>query len=126
MGVVFKIRNYEDILAVTRYLDNELKNVTKEKNEVLYKVEISIADQNITETNLDGKIAKYKIDRKKLYELMNTYCNSNYNEFARALNVYPSHIHKYMVKGEGGGVKITGAILMFCASHNLNFYDYLV
>jgi|GEM_PF-282711 hypothetical protein len=65
------------------------------------------------------------IDSVKLEELMNTFCNGNYNRFSRELGVDPSHLFRFIKTGGGGGKKMLGALITFCKSKDLNFEDYI-
>lgn len=64
-------------------------------------------------------------NRDKAYELMKTYCADNYNRFARELGVDPSHLHRFLTTGVGGGKKLVGAIMKFCIQKQLNFEEYI-
>ncbi len=64
-----------------------------------------------------------KVNRNKVYELMNKYCAGNYNRFGRELGVDPAHLHRFLKTGVGGGKKIVFGILKFCKSKNLDFSD---
>lgn len=66
-----------------------------------------------------------KVNREKLSSLMVTYCNGNYNKFARELEVDPSHLYRFMNTGVGGGKKLIGAVMKFCMKHGLNFKEYI-
>ena len=57
--------------------------------------------------------------------LMVTYCEGNYNRFARELGLSPSQIHRYLSTGVGGGKKFIGAIINFCRAKGLDFEDYI-
>ena len=66
-----------------------------------------------------------QLNRDKVIELMNKYYGGNYNRFSRKLQVDPSHLHRYLKTGIGGGKKIVGAIIKFCKENGLNFEDYI-
>lgn len=66
-----------------------------------------------------------EVDRGKVNQMMMTYCNGNYNRFARELGVDPSHLYKFINSGVGGGKKLVGAIMKFCVSKGLSFEDYV-
>lgn len=66
-----------------------------------------------------------KANRNKVFELMNTYCDGNYNRFGRELQLDPSHLYRFLNTGVGGGKKLVGAIIRFCKENNLNFEDYI-
>jgi hypothetical protein len=65
------------------------------------------------------------VKRQKLVELMETYFSGNYNRFARELEVDPSHLHRFINSGIGGGKKIAGATIKFCKHNGLNFEEYV-
>ena len=64
-------------------------------------------------------------NRNKVIELMNKYCSGNYNRFSRELKVDPSHLHRFLKTGIGGGKKLVGAIIKFCKENGLNFEEYI-
>lgn len=64
-------------------------------------------------------------NREKIRQLMQDYCNGNYNRFAREMGVDPSHIHRFITTGVGGGKKLISGIIKFCNDKKLNFNDYL-
>ena len=64
-------------------------------------------------------------NRDKVIELMNKYCGGNYNRFSRELKVDPSHLHRFLKTGIGGGKKLVGAIIKFCKENGLNFEEYI-
>jgi hypothetical protein len=66
-----------------------------------------------------------KIRQDKANELLHTYCAGNYNRFGRELGIDPSHVHRYLTTGIGGGRKLTGAIMKFSIDKGLNFQDYI-
>lgn len=66
-----------------------------------------------------------KGNREKTMELMQTYCEGNYNRFARELEVDPSHLHRFITTGVGGGKKLVGAVIRFCKLKSLNFEEYI-
>ncbi|HHV98308.1 MAG TPA: hypothetical protein GXX36_01840 [Clostridiaceae bacterium] len=66
-----------------------------------------------------------KIKRQKVMELMDTYCNGNYNRFGRELGIDPSHLYRFINKGIGGGKKLAGAVIKFCKVNSLDFEDYI-
>ncbi|MCX8129054.1 MAG: hypothetical protein N3I35_03020 [Clostridia bacterium] len=68
---------------------------------------------------------KVVVKRQKLAELMETYFSGNYNRFARELDVDPSHLHRFINSGIGGGKKIVGATIRFCKSNGLNYEEYI-
>lgn len=65
------------------------------------------------------------LNREKVSGLMNTYCNGNYNRFARELGVDPSHLYRYLNTGIGGGKKIIGSVLKFCKENQLKYEEYI-
>jgi len=67
-----------------------------------------------------------EINREKLMELMNQYCNGNYNRFGRELNIDPSHLYRFLKTGVGGGKKLAGAVIRFCKSKNLDYEQYFI
>lgn len=66
-----------------------------------------------------------EINRKKIFDLMNTHCAGNYNRFARELGVDPSHLYRFLNTGVGGGKKIVISIIKFCKNNGLNFDEYI-
>ncbi len=66
-----------------------------------------------------------KAKREKVAELMSIYCEGNYNRFARELSIDPSHLHRFITTGVGGGKKLVGAIIKFCKEKELNFEEYI-
>ena len=66
-----------------------------------------------------------RVNRLKVEELMSTYCSGNYNRFARELEIDPSHLHRFITTGVGGGKKLLGAIMKFCKLKGLNFEEYI-
>jgi hypothetical protein len=66
-----------------------------------------------------------KLKREKLVDLMQIYCRGNYYQFARELNVDPSHIYRFIKTGVGGGSKIIGSIMKFCKKNKLDFDEYI-
>lgn len=65
-----------------------------------------------------------EIKRDKVMELMKTYCEGNYNRFAREMGVDPAHLHRFLNTGVGGGKKIISGIIKFCREKNINEFDY--
>jgi hypothetical protein len=65
-----------------------------------------------------------RLNREKLFELMDKYYDGNYNLFSRELNVDTSHLHRFLNKGIGGGIKLSGSVIRFCKDHQLPFEDY--
>lgn len=66
-----------------------------------------------------------RVNRVKVAELMTTYCSGNYNRFARELEIDPSHLHRFITTGVGGGKKLLGSIMKFTKEKGLNFEDYI-
>lgn len=66
-----------------------------------------------------------KANREKTMKLMQSYCEGNYNRFARELGLDPSHLHRFITTGVGGGKKLVGAIIRFCKLKKLNFEEYI-
>lgn len=66
-----------------------------------------------------------KAKREKITELMSIYCEGNYNRFARELKIDPSHLHRFVTTGVGGGKKLVGAIIRFSREKGLNFEEYI-
>jgi hypothetical protein len=54
-----------------------------------------------------------KLKTDKVYELMNTHYKGNYTQFAKAIELDPSHIHRFLRLGIGGGKKVIGAVMRF-------------
>lgn len=72
-----------------------------------------------------GSWSRLRANQNKIFELMNIYCNGNYNRFGRELKVDPSHLHRFINTGVGGGKKLVGAIIKFCKEKELDFEDYI-
>ncbi len=68
---------------------------------------------------------KPQISSEKISELMKRFCGGNYNRFARELGVDPSHLHRFLKTGAGGGKKVIFGIAKFCKEKEVDFYDYL-
>lgn len=66
-----------------------------------------------------------RLNREKVAQLMAVYCGGNYNRFGRELGIDPSHLHRFLTSGIGGGKKLIGAVMIFCKKNKLNFEDYL-
>ncbi len=66
-----------------------------------------------------------KLDREKIYELMNKYCQGNYNRFGREMGVDPAHLHRFIKTGVGGGKKVVFGIIKFCNERRLDINDYI-
>lgn len=66
-----------------------------------------------------------EIKRSGLFDLMNRYCQGNYNRFAKELGIDPSHLYRFMNSGIGGGKKVLGALMKFCREKDLNFEEYI-
>lgn len=66
-----------------------------------------------------------KAIREKVAELMTTYCEGNYNRFARELGIDPSHLHRFITSDVGGGKKLVGSVIKYCQKNGLNFEDYI-
>lgn len=64
------------------------------------------------------------LNREKLKELMETYCN-NYNRFAREMGVDPSHLYRFLNTGVGGGTKLIGGVIKFCKAKQLKYEEYI-
>lgn len=64
-------------------------------------------------------------NREKTRRLLNEYYGGNYNKFAKELELDPSHLHRFLTEGVGGGKKLIGAIIKFCNNKKLNFIDYV-
>jgi hypothetical protein len=63
--------------------------------------------------------------KDKVSELMQNYCDGNYNRFARELDVDVSQLYRFIKTGVGGGSKVIGGVIKFCKVKNLNFEDYI-
>ena len=66
-----------------------------------------------------------KLIRENVTELLNNYCNGNYNRFAREMGVDPSHIFRFLNTGVGGGTKLISGVVKFCKDKQLKFEDYI-
>ena len=64
-------------------------------------------------------------NRDKITQLMSIYCAGNYNRFGRELGLSPSHLHRYLNTGVGGGKKLAGAVIKFCKQKGLDFEEYI-
>jgi hypothetical protein len=67
-----------------------------------------------------------KLNIANVYSLMQDRFNGNYNAFARTLGVDPSHIHRVLVDGVGGGNKIIGAIIKYCKGNGIDYNTYII
>lgn len=76
------------------------------------------------EINEGGYILE--INKNKIRELMNNYCNGNYTAFARALNLNVAHVYRTLNNSSSkAGGKFLGAIISFCEKHKLNYKEYI-
>lgn len=67
-----------------------------------------------------------EVNKKKIQYLMNKYCNGNYNEFARQLNLNVAHVHRTLNNPRSkAGPKFLGAIIKFCEKNNLDYKEYI-
>ncbi|MCX7923762.1 MAG: hypothetical protein N3B21_17395 [Clostridia bacterium] len=66
-----------------------------------------------------------KVNREKIKQLIDTYCEGNYARFAREVDIDTSHLHRFVNKGIGGGKKVLGGVMRFCKDKNINFEDYI-
>lgn len=67
---------------------------------------------------------KKRINREKLFDLMNTRCQGNYNKFSRELGVDPAHLYRFLNTGIGGGKKLIFALMEYCDSRNISFKQF--
>lgn len=65
------------------------------------------------------------LKKDKINELMSTYCNGNYNRFARELGIDPSQLYRFINTGIGGGKKVAGAVIKFCKERSIDFEEYI-
>ncbi len=65
-----------------------------------------------------------RINREKMFELMERHCQGNYNRFGRKLGIDPSHLYRFLNTGVGGGKKMIFALMEYCDHHNLNFTQF--
>lgn len=66
-----------------------------------------------------------KLKRDSVKELMKKYYDGNYNRFAREIGVDPTHLHRFLKTGIGGGAKLIGSVMKFCKDRQLNFEEYV-
>jgi hypothetical protein len=62
----------------------------------------------------------------KLRSLADIYAKGNVNEFARQMQVDPSHLWRVMQTGNSGGKKMIGAVIKFCKEKGLDCWEYIV
>lgn len=67
-----------------------------------------------------------KLNIPNVYNLMQERFNGNFNAFARALGVDPSHIHRVLTDGVGGGKKIIGAVIKYCKEASIDFSPFVI
>jgi hypothetical protein len=72
------------------------------------------------------EVARMKLNRGKVRELMNNTCYGSYAEFGRMLGIDIAHIHKYLTSEIGGGKKVCTAVMKYCRDHGLNVYDFFI
>lgn len=65
------------------------------------------------------------INREKTVAFMQSDFDGNYNRFAKELQVDPSHLHRFLKTGIGGGRKLTGALIKYCNDHDIDFKKYI-
>lgn len=65
-----------------------------------------------------------RINREKMYELMQRHCHGNYNMFGRELGVDPAHLYRFLNTGVGGGKKMIFALMEYCERRHISFADY--
>jgi hypothetical protein len=66
-----------------------------------------------------------KLRKDKVCELMVTYADDNYHQFARLLSLDVAHVHRTLNKKSNAGPKFLGALMVFCNDYGLNFQDYI-
>lgn len=49
----------------------------------------------------------------------------NISKFSKMIGVSPDHLYQALFYKKSGGAKISGAIISFCESHNLDFRKYI-
>lgn len=67
-----------------------------------------------------------KLNMEKVRELMESTCKGRYAEFSRMLSVDTGHVHRYLTKEIGGGLKVGTAIMKYCRDNGLNVYEYFL
>lgn len=67
---------------------------------------------------------KRRINREKMFELMQKRCHGNYNMFGRELGVDPAHLYRFLNTGVGGGKKMIFALMEYCDQHKLSFTQF--
>lgn len=67
---------------------------------------------------------KRRINREKMFDLMNRQCQGNYNKFGRELGVDPAHLHRFLNSGIGGGKKMIFALMEYCDNHGIGFKQF--
>lgn len=66
------------------------------------------------------------IKKDKVIELMNKFCNGNYNEFSRTLGLNVAHLYRTLKnKNSKAGPKFLGALAIFCKNNDLDYNDYI-
>jgi hypothetical protein len=66
-----------------------------------------------------------KIRQDKVKELMDIYEYGNYNRFSKAMGLDPSHLHRFINTGVGGGKKLFLALMAYCKEKGLDISDYI-
>mgnify|MGYP003611624885 CR=1 FL=1 len=66
-----------------------------------------------------------RLNKLKVRELMDTYANGRYREFARLLGIDVAQVHRTLGGTAEAGPKFLGALMTFCAAHELDFNDYI-
>ena len=66
-----------------------------------------------------------KVNKEKMFEILEKYCNGNYNRFAREMGIDPSHLYRFLNKGIGGGSKLIGGFIKFCKTNDIDFEEYI-
>lgn len=66
-----------------------------------------------------------RINKPKVRGLMRTYANNKYRQFARLLNIDVAQVHRTLGAKAEAGPKFLGALMSFCATHGLDFNDYI-
>lgn len=67
-----------------------------------------------------------KLDRIRMTWLLQMYFNGNFNRFARALEVDPAHLYRFLKTGIGGGNKMIGGFIKFCKRKGINYEEYFI
>lgn len=80
---------------------------------------------NFNINDLVGEVLLMKIKREQVTELIENEYGGNMSRFSRELSLDPSHLHRCLNNGVGGGKKVVGAIMKYCKENGKSFDEYL-